>query len=132
MNKDFFYIEKCDTFKQKYLIKVNREKLLFPNGTDGSYNVFIGRVLGLPYMDYLRYCRDRLGADIIGKTARYPTPYFDNTKELRQLVKLLNKRMEFVMNEHDFPYYYTEDKDGNVERVPFNENESNDGNVGEV
>lgn len=132
MINNFFYLEKCTTFKQKYLIRLNYEGLPFPNGLNGSANVFVAHVLGLQYADYLRYCRDRLGAEIIGKNLRYPTPYFDNTKEVKMLVKLLNKRMEFALNEREFPYEYKEDKDGNVTRVPFNGNESNDGNVGEV
>ena len=56
----------------------------------------------------MRYCRDRLGAELVGKNSRYIVPYFDSTNEVKMFVKLLNKRMDYVLNEREFPYNYTE------------------------
>lgn len=117
----FFYLDESPVFKGKYLIRLNHEKFLFPTGTSGSYNVFVCRVLNLSYVKYLRFARDILGAELVGKNNKYVIPYFENDKNTREFVKLLNKRMEYVMNEQKFPYEYKEDGEGNVIRTPFEE-----------
>lgn len=117
--KKYFYLEESPSYANKYLIRMNHEMFLFPHGTSGSYNVFVARLLNLSFADYLRYARDRLGAELIGKNNRYVVPYYNNDLPTSAFVKLLNSRMEYVMNEHKFPYDYTEDKDGNVTRTPF-------------
>lgn len=124
--KRYFYLEESPFYKNKYVIKLNHELFLFPHGTSGSYNVFIARVLNLSYADYLRYSRDRLGAELVGKNSRYVVPYYNNDASTSALIKLLNMRMEYIMNEHKYPFEYTEDKDGNISRKPFvTENENN-------
>lgn len=124
----YFYLEESPIYKNKYLIRLNHDKFLFPNGTNGSYNVFISRVLNLSYANYLRYSRDRLGAELIGKYSRYVIAYYDKNSLTSEFIKLLNKRMEYIINEHNFPYDYKEEKDGTITRVPFIEvdNENND------
>lgn len=124
--KRYFYLEESPFYKNKYTIRLNHELFLFPHGTSGSYNVFIARVLNLSYADYLRYSRDRLGAELVGKNSRYVVPYYNNDASTSALIKLLNMRMEYIMNEHKYPFEYTEDKDGNISRKPFvTENENN-------
>lgn len=115
----YFYIDTSPIYTNKSIIRLNLEKFLFPNGTDGSYGVFIARLLNLSYVDYLRYARDRLGAELVGKGHLYPVPYFDRSKELDAFVKLLNMRMEYIMHEHEYPFDYIEKEDGRIERVPF-------------
>lgn len=116
--KKYFYLDESPFYKNKYMICLNHDLFLFPTGTTGSFNVFIARVLNLSYADFLRYCRDRLGAELIGKNRRYIVPYFENNQAVLALIKLLNTRMEYIMHEHEFPFEYTEDKDGNVMRKP--------------
>lgn len=128
----FFYLEKTSGFRGKYVIRPNLEKFLLPNGLKGNTAVLPARVLNLSYAQYLRYCRDRLGAELVGRFAHSIIPLFEYTNEVALLLKLLNKRMEFVMNEHEFPYNYTEDEDGNIERVPFEGYEVDDGDAGEI
>ena len=124
--KKYFYLEESPFYKNKYVIRMNHELFLFPHGTSGSYNVFVARLLNLSYANYLRYARDRLGAELVGKNTRYVVPYYDNNASTSALIKLLNTRMEYIMNEHEFPFDYTEDNDGNVSRTPFvTTNESN-------
>ena len=125
--KKYFYLDESPFYKNKYMICLNHDLFLFPTGTTGSFNVFIARVLNLSYADFLRYCRDRLGAELIGKNKRYVVPYFDkNNQSTSALNKLLNTRMEYIMNEHEHPFDYMEDENGNVTRKPFMEsNESN-------
>ena len=121
----YFYLEESPIYKNKYIIRLNHDKLLFPTGTSGSYNVFIARVLNLSYADYLRYSRDRLGAELIGKQSRYVMAYYDKNQTTEAFIKLLNKRMEYIMNEHSFPYEYKEEN-GEIKRIPFkNNNEDN-------
>ena len=121
----YFYLEESPIYKNKYIIRLNHDKFLFPTGTSGSYNVFIARVLNLSYADYLRYSRDRLGAELVGKQSRYVVAYYDKNQTTEAFVKLLNKRMEYIMHEHSFPYEYKEEN-GEVKRIPFkNNNEDN-------
>lgn len=125
--KKYFYLEESPAYKNKYVIRLNHDLFLFPHGTSGSYNVFIARLLNLSYADYLRYSRDRLGAELVGKNTRYVIPYYNNDTNTLAFIRLLNSRMEFIMNEHEFPYEYTEDENGEVTRQPFtslNENHS--------
>lgn len=118
MIKQFFFLDDSPLYKNKYVIRFNVDLTYFPNGTTGSYNVFFARLLNLSYAEYLRYCRDRLGAELVGKGNRYMVPYFDDTPEVQMFVKLLNVRMNYIINEHDFPYNY-EEKDGEVTRTSF-------------
>lgn len=120
----YFYLDESPIYKNKYIIRLNHDKFLFPTGTSGSYNVFIARVLNLSYADYLRYSRDRLGAELIGKQSRYVMAYYDKNQATEAFIKLLNKRMEYIMNEHNFPYEYKEEN-GEVKRIPFENNENN-------
>jgi len=72
-----------------------------PDG--GSYNVLQARLLGLDWPNFLRFCRDYLGADVVGKGHLYPAIYFDNTEKVRQYVRLLNKTASYAMAERELP-----------------------------
>ena len=118
MKTKFFFLDTSPLYKNKYVIRFDVDLDLFPNGTTGSYNVFFARLLNLSYAEYLRYCRDVLGAELVGKGSRYMVPYFDNIAEVQLLVKLLNVRMNYIVNEREYPYDYMEDGD-NVIRTSF-------------
>lgn len=132
MNEKYFYLDKSEYYKERLLIRTNPEKMPFPHGTNGSFNILPARILNLSYSQYLRYCRDRLGADLIGKGYKYVVPYFTDTEEVRQLIKLLNARMKFIMNEQEFPYEYKREDNGVIIRTPFNSNENNEGSSEEI
>ena len=122
----YFYLQNSPVFQDKYEIYFDCPTKYFPNGTDGSYDVFIARLLNLSYPDYLRYARDRLGAELVGKNKRSIKVLFNYDNPTVQIfIKMLNKRMEYIINEHDFPYTYKEEN-GEVKRIPFKENESNE------
>lgn len=123
--KKYFYLDDTPICKGKYTIRMNHEFFPFHRGIVGSYNVLIARLLNLSYADYLRYARDRLGADLIGKGEKYVMAYFDNTETVKQFVKLLNQRMEYIMSERNDPFEYWEEEDGTVVRTPFKQNENN-------
>ena len=123
--KKYFYIDDSPFYPEKYMIRINPEGFPMPHGLTGSYGVIEARLMNMDYVTYQRYLRDVLGADLKGKNARYTTAYFDLTPELKAFVKLLNARMEYVMNEQKFPYEYVKKEDGDIERIPFSSNESN-------
>ena len=123
--KEYFFLDESPYYKGKYVIRINLEEMPFPNGTRGSYTLLIARLLNISYTDYLRYVRDRLGADLVGKNARYVVAYFDNNKEARALIRLLNSRMNYVMDLRRNPYSYKVNEDGAIERTPISQNESN-------
>ena len=125
LTEKYFYLDESPIYQNKFIIRMNHDKFLFPNGTNGSYGVFIARLLNLTYPEYLRYARDRLGAELIGKNRKYIVPYFDDTKEVNLFIKLLNKRMKLIMFEHTHPYDIIKGEDGNLIKVPFKINENN-------
>lgn len=121
----YFYLQNDSIYQDKYIIYFDCPSKYFPKGTDGSYDIFIARLLSLSYPDYLRWARDRLGAELIGKNKRYIKVLFNgNNSTVQIFIKVLNKRMEYIINEHDFPYTYKEEN-GEVKRIPFNNNEDN-------
>lgn len=102
----------------KYSIYIDIMKLPFPTGTTGSYAILPARLLGLSYPDYLRFCRDELGALVIGKKMKYPVVYFPMSNELLALQKLLEKRIKYLMSEQNDPYEYTAHFDKTITRTP--------------
>lgn len=119
----FFYFDESPIYTNKYILRLDIDNFLFPKGTNGSFNVFPARVLNLSYADYLRYVRDRLGAELVGKGTKYVVPYFDRNETTDAFVKLLNKRMEYIMEEHRHPYDYKEVEEGKIEIIPFKRDE---------
>lgn len=53
-----------------------------------SYLVFAARLLGLSYVDFLKYCSD-CGGTIIGKNT-FPHPVFDNKRDGEKICEILN------------------------------------------
>ena len=91
----YFFIEESPYKVGKYTINLDFDK--FPSiSTSGSYNILPARLMGLSYANYLRMCRDLFDADIIGKDSKYPVAYFTNREKLRELIKVLNKKMEVI------------------------------------
>lgn len=86
------------------ILAINHSAFPFKGEIRGSFNIFPARLLGLSFSEYLRFCRDILGAKVIGKNRIYPVPYFRSTPEVQQFLKLLNKRAEYALFEHDHPY----------------------------
>lgn len=113
-----FTLKESPFFANKYVISVNYNEDLFPNGTTGSYNILVARFLNLTYADYLRYARDQLGAELVGKGHLYVTPYFENTNEVRTLILLLNARARYVLKERTDRYVIKQGENGTLEKIP--------------
>ena len=92
MTKKYFYLEESPYHSGKHCIYIDFDNLP-PMKTTGSYNLLPARLLCLSYAEYLRFCRDELGAEIIGKKSMYPVAYFSDTKSAEGLVNTLNSRM---------------------------------------
>ena len=116
----YVYLDESPIYQNKYILRFHADKLPFPNGTNGSYSVLPARLLNLSYTDYLRYARDRLGAELVGKNNQYVIPYFDITPETKMLVKVLNKRLEIILFENEHPYEIQTNSEGELVKVPFN------------
>lgn len=115
----YFYLEESPYLPTYCMLHTNIEKMPFPNGIRGSYSMMAARVLGLDYADFLRFARDVLNAKIMGKNERYPRAYFRKTSEVLQMVKLLNKRMELIMNLRAKPYNLEKRIDGSIIKENF-------------
>lgn len=127
MAQKYFYFDENPYYPGKYGIYINHDLIqrFFPNGTRGSYGVLCARLLNLSYADFLRYCRDRVGGELIGKNRKYVYPIFDKTDTARMLLKLLNTRMEYVISRCTHPYEYKREGDGTITQIPLEVNESN-------
>ena len=91
----YFYLEESPSHPGKYRVAMNFDAL--PGiRTAGSYNLLPARLLCLSYAEYLRFCRDQLGAEIIGKKTMYPVAYFSDIKSAEGLVNTLNSRLSLV------------------------------------
>lgn len=97
-----FYYDESMHNPGLYLIRVKVQELPFTT-TIGSLNVLPARLLNLSYANYLRFCRDVLGAEVHGKNKLYPVPYFQRNEVLEQFLKLLNARTEMILWEQDHP-----------------------------
>lgn len=85
--------------KGKYVLTLCYDKLPFPNGTSGSYNILLTRIAGLSYANFLRMCRDVYGAQVIGKNSKYPVAYFSSKEKIESLVKWLDSRVRMILEE---------------------------------
>ena len=95
-----FELEESAYQPNKYILRFYPDRFHCEN-TTGSFAVMAARVAGLPYGMYCRFCRDALGAEIIGKGNMYPIVYFKKTSETMMFVRLLNARANLVLWEKD-------------------------------
>jgi hypothetical protein len=100
--KAFFTLEPTEVVPGKYMIKPDYEVWGITH-IEGSGNVLPARVMGLTYAQYLRFCRDLLNAELVGKYHKYPYPLFDNVLYVREFITLLNKRATLIKWEKDNP-----------------------------
>ena len=94
----YFKLEESASRPNWFIIMPVHERIseFFKTPFEGSYSVLGARLLGLTYSKYLRFLRDVIGADIVGKNSMYPVAYLKKTEEAQMLVRLLDKRMEAI------------------------------------
>lgn len=93
--KCFEFVE-TPTYQNKFLILPVHDNFYLAS-TSGSFHIIGARVMNMSYATYLRFCRDVVGADIIGKNQKYPIPVFTKTKEAYQFLDLLNSRANLIL-----------------------------------
>lgn len=98
MNERYFTYDESPLHPNRFMISPIIENLPIQR-IDGSLNLLPARLLKLTYASYLRFCRDVLGAEIIGKNSYYPVPYFKKNKEFIQFIEFLNARAKLVIYE---------------------------------
>lgn len=92
--------------------------------TTGSYNIICARLMNLTYAQWLRFCRDCCGAEIIGRGTMYPIAVFPNGRLLYQLIRLLNGRANMVLWEREHPNW-RDHQDQLLEREKIKEEREN-------
>lgn len=97
-----FEIEESPYNPGKYMIVPVHENF-FLKSTKGSYNVICARLMGLSYAQWLRFCRDCCGAEIVGKNHQYPIPYFTKGDRVQALCRLLNSRANLILFNREHP-----------------------------
>lgn len=117
MTKEYFFLE--EGLANRFLLKWHPEMVCDPQPINGALSVLASRLLGLDFVSYLRYCRDKLGAEVTGKNHLYPTVFFEKTPAAMQLVKLLNSRLELILQEREHPYDFIKDDEGNIIKIDF-------------
>lgn len=104
IKKKIFKREESPYVPGKWMIRANNEA--FHLGyTEGSFNIIQARLFGLSYPDYLRMCRDHFGAILTGKNSKYPYALFDRSKEMDDLIEILNARANLVLWNREHPDY---------------------------
>lgn len=99
---EYFKLEESPYRPGKYTITIDFDKL--PQmSTTGSYNILFARLMNLSYAQYLRFCRDMIGAELVGKGHIYPVAYFSKTINSVAFVRLLNTRMNLIVWEREHP-----------------------------
>ena len=100
---EYFVLEESPYRPGKYTIRLNFDNFPSQLSTEGSFNILPARLMNLSYAQYLRFCRDMVGGEIVGKNSTYPVPYFDKTMTTNAFVRLLNSRMNLVVWEREHP-----------------------------
>lgn len=94
----YFMLDKSPLVEDGYILRLKDHSQYFKN-IKGSYGVFYCRLLNITYPNYLRYCRDHLGAKLVGKHSTYITVYFKNNQETRDFLFYLDSRVEDVIKQ---------------------------------
>jgi hypothetical protein len=99
--KTYFSLEESPYQPGYNTIDISEEKIHI-GPTSGSRNVFMARLMNLSWANFLRLCRDKYGAKLIGKNCIYVVPYFPvNEDGGRRLCRELNARMAQVFSDLD-------------------------------
>lgn len=105
-----FKIEESPYYPGKLMIAPVHDNFLLKS-TNGSFNVICARLMNLSYAQWLRFCRDCCGAQIIGKNSKYPIPYFTHGDRVQALCRLLNTRANLILWNREHPDWEAHQKE---------------------
>ena len=100
--KKYFSLRETPYRPGWYVLEINFSELPQMN-TTGSYSILPARLMNISYPQYIRMCRDVLGAEVIGKNKAYPIVYFKKNLNTSAFIRLLNGRMYCVLWEREHP-----------------------------
>ncbi len=92
-----FELEESPYQKGYYTIRPKIDKMPI-TGTNGSFALLGARLMELSYANYCRFCRDQLGALIIGKNTLYPKIYLKKNPITLEFIRTLNARATLLIN----------------------------------
>ena len=87
-----FYPDDIPNEPGYYMVRLEYKDLPFDR-IQSSLNVLPARLLGLSYAEYLRYCRDVLGAVLIGKNSLYVIAIYDSREKAQKAADLFNEKV---------------------------------------
>lgn len=89
-----FFLDQVPWDLNSYIISNNFDQIPMPT-IYTSYQLLQARLVGMTYAEFLEFCRDYLGAQVIKRiNMRYASVYFKNTPEVRKFVDILNQKFE--------------------------------------
>jgi len=97
-----FKIEESPYNPGKYMIQPIHENFYLKHA-EGSYGIICARLMNLSYAQWLRFCRDCCGAQIVGKNHKYPVVYFEKGDRVQALCRLLNSRANLILFNREHP-----------------------------
>lgn len=102
--KEYFTYRESPDMTRCVIVPKNYDTFPFNTKEGGSYNLAPARVLGLTYVDYLRFIKAFFGDDVTveGKGSYYPVAYWRKGKNLYTWLDLLNAKLNLaVMTNYD-------------------------------
>lgn len=94
----YFQVIKAPYDNNNYIISGTDSFYSYFKYTDGSYNVYNARIMGLSYASYLQLARDKYNGILRGKGHRYPTVYFKSEEDAKRLARELDNRLTYLIS----------------------------------
>ena len=91
-----FYVDDIPNESGFYMIRVDYTQLPLYY-IQSSLNVLPARILGASYANYLRLCRDKYNAILLGKNCYYTVPIYKSKDDAAALCKILNEKIKDIM-----------------------------------
>ena len=99
-----FDLEKLDNHLNYKIIIDKSELPIEKDMTDADVLILAARLCCMPFPVFISFCKTILDMKYYKDENGLPILYCKKNKNTRQLIKLLNKRLEYVMFEQTHPY----------------------------
>lgn len=91
---DVFYLDSSLSHIGWNIIQNHLDQISMPR-IKTSIHVLEARLIGMTYEEYLDFCQDSLGAQVVrSEGQKYALIYFRNNEQVRRLVNLLNQKFK--------------------------------------
>lgn len=86
-----FFLDEVPWQAEGYIISNNFNEIEMPM-INTSYQLLQARLVGMTYSQYLDFCRECLGAQVVRhKRAKYASVYFKDTPDVKKFIDILNQ-----------------------------------------